>query len=167
MDKMIWVDYLIIGIICLSTIVGLLRGFIREAFSLAAWILAFWVGWTFKQELSEHMVWFEEPFLRYVAAFTILFLTTLILGALVNYLIGKVVDKSGLSGTDRLVGMLFGIVRGAVLVSIMVVIAGLTPLSNGSWWEESQLIDYFSDLAVWLRDQLPPDAAGRFQFEKG
>jgi membrane protein required for colicin V production len=165
MDKMVWVDYLIIGIICLSTIVGLLRGFIREAFSLVIWILAFWVGWTFFRELEVHLVWFDEPFLRTVAAFTILFLCTLILGALINYIVGKLVDKSGLSGTDRLIGMLFGIVRGAVLVAIMVVMVGLTPMSNGAWWDESQLIGHFSELAVWLRDQLPPDAAGKFQFE--
>jgi membrane protein required for colicin V production len=49
----------------------------------------------------------------------------------------------------------------------MVVMVGLTPLSNGSWWDESQLIGHFSKLAVWLRDQLPPEAAGKFQFENG
>ncbi len=164
MSDMVWVDYLIIGIICLSAIVSLMRGFVREAFSLAAWILAFWVGWTFFRDLAEHLVWLDLPSLRLGAAFVILFLLTLILGALVNYIIGKLVDKSGLSGTDRMVGMLFGIARGAVLVSIMVLLAGLTPMPNDPWWQESQLISYFSELAVWLRELLPPDIADKFTF---
>ncbi len=161
---MIWVDYLIIGIICLSSIVSLIRGFVREAFSLAAWILAFWVSWTFFRDLSVHMPWVEVPSLRLGAAFVTLFLVTLILGALVNFLIGQLVDKSGLSGTDRMVGVLFGAARGVVLVSILVLLAGLTPFPEDPWWQESQLLGYFSELAVWLRDLLPPDIAEKFTF---
>ncbi len=161
---MIWVDYLIIGIICLSSVVSLIRGFVREAFSLAAWILAFWVSWTFFRDLSVHMPWVEVPSLRLGAAFVTLFLVTLILGALVNFLIGQLVDKSGLSGTDRIVGVLFGAARGVVLVSILVLLAGLTPFPEDPWWQESGLLGYFSELAVWLRDLLPPDIAEKFTF---
>ena len=136
----------------------------REAFSLAAWILAFWVSWTFFRDLSVHMPWVEVPSLRLGAAFVTLFLVTLILGALVNFLIGQLVDKSGLSGTDRMVGVLFGAARGVVLVSILVLLAGLTPFPEDPWWQESQLLGYFSELAVWLRDLLPPDIAEKFTF---
>ncbi len=98
---MIWVDYVILGIICLSSLVSLLRGFMREAFSLAAWILAFWIGWTFFRDLAEHLVWITVPSVRLGAAFAILFVITLILGALVNCLVGPLVDRTGLTGTDR------------------------------------------------------------------
>jgi membrane protein required for colicin V production len=162
---MIWVDYVIIGIISLSAIVSLLRGFVREAFSLAAWILAFWISWTFFRDLSVHIEWIEVPSLRLGAAFVALFLVTLILGALVNYLIGQLVDKSGLSGTDRVIGVLFGAARGAVLVSILVLLAGLTPFPEDPWWQESRLLGYFNELAIWLRDLLPPDIAEKFTFK--
>lgn len=162
---MIWVDYVIIGIICLSSLVSLMRGFMREAFSLAAWILAFWISWTFFRDLSLHLEWITVPSVRLGAAFAILFLITLILGALVNYLVGQLVDKTGLTGTDRMVGVLFGAARGAVLVAVVVLLAGLTPFPNDPWWQQSQLINYFQDLALWLRDLLPPDIATKFSFK--
>ncbi len=162
---MIWVDYVILGIICLSSLVSLLRGFMREAFSLAAWILAFWISWTFFRDLAVHLVWFTIPSVRLGAAFAILFLVTLILGAMVNYLVGQLVEKTGLSGTDRMVGIFFGAARGALLVSVMVLLAGLTPVPNDPWWQESLLIKYFQDLALWLKDLLPPDIASKFTFK--
>ncbi len=162
---MIWVDYVILGIIGLSSLVSLLRGFMREAFSLAAWILAFWISWTFFRDLAVHLVWFNIPSVRLGAAFAILFLVTLILGAMVNYLVGQLVEKTGLTGTDRMVGIFFGAARGALLVSVMVLLAGLTPVPNDPWWQESLLIKYFQDLALWLKDLLPPDIASKFSFK--
>jgi len=162
---MIWVDYVIIGIISLSSLVSLLRGFMREAFSLAAWILAFWISWTFFRELAVHLVWFDIPSVRLGAAFAILFILTLILGAMVNYLVGQLVEKTGLSGTDRMIGIFFGAARGALLVSVMVLLAGLTPVPNDPWWQQSLLIGYFQDLALWLKDLLPPDIASKFSFK--
>ena len=161
---MTWVDFFIIGIIGLSAVISLIRGFIREAFSLAAWILAFWVSWMFFRDLAVHLDMIEVQSLRLGAAFGILFLITLILGALVNFLIAQLVQKTGLSGTDRVIGVLFGVARGAVLVSIMVLLAGLTPFPNDAWWQQSQLIGYFQELAIWLRDLLPPDIADKFNF---
>ncbi len=161
---MIWVDYVILGIIGLSAVISLIRGFMREALSLAAWVLAFWVAWSFFRQLALQLDWFTVPSVRLAAAFLILFLTTLILGALVNYLVGQLVDKTGLSGTDRMIGILFGAARGAILVAILVLLAGLTPFPNDPWWKESQLIGYFQELALWLRQLLPADIGEKFNF---
>ena len=161
---MIWIDYIIIGIIGLSALISLVRGFMREALSLAAWILAFWVAWTFFRELSLQLDWFTVPSVQLGAAFLILFIATLMLGALVNFLVGQLVEKTGLSGTDRLIGILFGAARGALLVAILVLLAGLTPLPNDPWWTESQLIVYFQDLATWLKSLLPEDIGEKFNF---
>jgi membrane protein required for colicin V production len=162
---LIWVDYVIIGIIGLSSLVSLFRGFVREAFSLAAWILAFWVSWTFFRDLAGHLEqWLTVQSMRMGAAFAILFLVTIILGSIVNYLVGQLVDKSGLSGTDRMIGIFFGAARGALLVVVMVWLAGFTPFPNDQWWQESLLIKYFQDLALWLKDLLPPDIASKFSF---
>ncbi|MEE9358305.1 CvpA family protein [Candidatus Vondammii sp. HM_W22] len=161
---MIWVDYIILGIIGLSAVISLVRGFVREALSLAVWVLAFWVAWTFFRELAEQIDWFALPSVRLGVSFAILFITTLMLGALVNFLMGQLVNKTGLSGTDRLVGIFFGAARGVLLIAVLVLLAGLTPFPNDPWWHESRLIGYFQELALWLKELLPPDIGGKFSF---
>lgn len=161
---MIWIDYVILGIIGLSTIISLIRGFVREALSLVVWVFAFWVAWTFFRELALHLGMFSVPSVRLGVAFGVLFIVTLIIGALVNYLIGQLVDKTGLSGTDRLIGMLFGAARGAVLVAVLVLLAGLTPFPEDPWWRESQLLASFQELATWLLTLLPDDISDKFRF---
>jgi len=160
-----WVDLILIGIIGVSLVISLVRGFVREAFSLAAWVVAFWISWAFFRELAVHLEpWVSVPSLRLALAFAALMLVTLILGAMVNFLISQLVEKTGLTGTDRLLGMFFGVARGALLVAILVLLAGLTPIPNDPWWQESQLIPYFQDLAVWLRSFLPVDVAEMFNY---
>jgi len=160
-----WVDFVLIGIVSVSLLISLVRGFVREAFSLAAWVVAFWVSWSFFRELAVHLEpWVSVPSLRLGLAFAVLLLVTLILGAMVNFLISQLVERTGLTGTDRLLGMFFGAARGVVLVAIMVLLAGLTPIPNDPWWQESQLIPYFQELAVWLRGFLPVDVAKMFNY---
>ena len=158
---MIWIDYTIIGLILISSVIGLLRGLIREAFSLVIWVVAIWIGLTFSREFSgflEGLI--DYPSARIAAAFAALFFITLILGALISYLLGELVKKTGLTGSDRFAGMIFGIARGLVVVAIIIMLAGLTPLPEDSWWKESVLIPPFQALAVWLRDHIPSGMAG-------
>jgi Uncharacterized membrane protein, required for colicin V production len=158
---MIWIDYTIVGLVLISSVIGLLRGFIKEAFSLVIWMVAIWIGLTFSREFSVFLEeWVDYPSARIAIAFALLFLVTLILGALISYLLGELVRKTGLTGSDRFAGMIFGIARGLVVVSIAVMLAGLTPLPEDSWWKESMLIPPFQSLAVWLRDQIPSGLAG-------
>lgn len=160
-----WVDYLILGVIAVSMIISLMRGFVKEAFSLAAWIIAFWVSWTFFRELAVHLEpWVSVPSVRLGLAFVGLLLLTLIIGAMINFLVSQLVEKTGLSGTDRLLGLFFGVARGAVLVAILVLLAGLTPLPSDPWWKGSQLIPYFQELALWLKGLLPDKVADMFNY---
>jgi len=152
---MIWIDYSIIGIILISAVIGLFRGFIKESFSLVIWAIAIWVGLTFSRTFSVFIDFIKSPSARIIVAFVILFLITLILGALISYLLGELVKKTGLTGSDRFAGMIFGITRGLIVVSIIVMLAGLTPLPEDPWWKESVLIPPFQSLAVWLRDLMP------------
>jgi membrane protein required for colicin V production len=158
---MIWIDFAIIGLVLVSLIIGLVRGFIKEAFSLVTWILGIWVGLSFSREFSSFLEQsISYPSARIAAAFAILFVMTLVLGGLISFLLGVLVNKTGLTGTDRFAGMIFGIVRGMVVVSILVMLAGLTPLPEDSWWKESKLIPPFQSLAVWLRDHVPSGMSG-------
>lgn len=162
---MIWIDYAIIGLISISSIIGLLRGFIREVFSLVIWMVATWVALTFSREFSgllEGII--DYPSARIAAAFAILFVITLILGALISYLLGELVKRTGLTGSDRFAGMIFGIARGLIVVAIVIMLGGLTPLPEDSWWKESVLIPPFQSLAVWLHDHIPSSLAGYVKY---
>jgi len=158
-------DLVILGIILISALISLVRGFVREAFSLAVWIFAFWVAWTFFREAAVRLEpWVATPSVRLGLAFAGLMLVTLLVGGIANYLVIRLVQKTGLSGSDRFIGMIFGAARGVLLVAVLVLLAGLTPLPADPWWQESRLIPYFQELALWLKEMLPPEVAERFQF---
>lgn len=163
--QLIWIDYAIIGLIFISSIIGLIRGFIREAFSLALWIVAIWVGLTFSRDFSGFLEGIiNYPSARIATAFAVLFFITLILGAIISYLLGELVKRTGLTGSDRFAGMIFGIARGFVVVAIIIMLAGLTPLPEDSWWKESVLIPPFQSLAIWLHDHIPSGLAGYVKY---
>ncbi len=161
----VWIDYAIAGIIAISAVAGLVRGFIKEAFALLTWIVAIWVGMQYSRDLAPILQnAISYPSARIAAAFAILFFATLILGGLINFLLSQLVEKTGLTGSDRLVGMGFGIVRGAILVAVLVMLAGLTPLPEDPWWKQSVLIPPFQSLAVWLKDHIPSSLAGHINY---
>lgn len=158
---MIWVDYAILGLISISLVIGLFRGFVEEAFSLVLWIVAIWAGLTFSREFSvllESVI--SLPSARIAGAFAALFFAVLIFGALINFVLRKLVKQTGLTGSDRFAGMIFGIVRGLVVVTVCIMLAGLTPIPEDAWWKESTLIPPFQSLAVWLREHIPSGLAG-------
>lgn len=160
-----WVDIVILTLILVSALLSLIRGFVREALSLAVWVLAFWVAWTFFRDLAlqmESMI--ATPSVRLGLAFAALMILSLAVGGLVNYLVIRLIQSTGLSGSDRFIGMIFGAARGILLVVVLVLVAGLTPFPADPWWQESALIPYFEELALWLRDLLPPEVADKFQF---
>lgn len=166
--QLIWIDFIILGIILVSALISLIRGFVREAFSLMVWVLAFWVSWTFFRDLSLRMEsLIMTPSVRLGVAFVILMILSLTVGGLLNYLIIRLISSTGLSGSDRFIGMIFGIARGVLLTAILVLLAGLTPLPQDPWWQQSILIPYFQELALWLKDWLPPEVADKFQFLAG
>ncbi|MBL1277554.1 MAG: CvpA family protein [Ectothiorhodospiraceae bacterium] len=158
---MIWVDIVIPGIIAISALFSLLRGFVREALSLLGWMAAFWVALTFAKDFAELLLTgISAPSIRVVVSFTILFVVTLVITALLNRLAGSLVTRTGLSGTDRMIGMIFGIARGVVVVSVLVLLAGMTTLAQDPWWQQSVLIDTFHKFAMWLRFTVAPELTG-------
>ncbi|MEN8108828.1 MAG: CvpA family protein [Pseudomonadota bacterium] len=155
---MAWIDIAILALIVLSAVLSLFRGFIKEALALASWLVALWVAMIFYEDFAQVLAqWIAEPSLQRIIAFTVLFISVLLLGAILNYIASKLVKKTGLAGTDRMLGVVFGVARGAVIVAILVLLAGLTPVPQDSWWQESHLIIYFQDFALWIRDFLPAE----------
>ncbi len=88
----------------------------------------------------------------------------LVLTALASHFTSLVVKKTGLTGTDRVLGVVFGVARGAVIVGILVLLAGLTALPRDPWWRESTLVPHFQRLAVHIRAMLPSDVADEIRF---
>ena len=160
-----WFDIAILVIIFISAGISLLRGFVREALSLAAWILSFWVAINYADRLAIHLEgMIQSETARISVSFAILFLLTLLAGSLVNYLLYQLVKKTGLTGTDRMLGIIFGIGRGIVVVSIIILLAGATTLPQEEFWKESVLLEHFRVVVMWMRDFLPPDLARNFNF---
>src|SRR5690554_7931116 len=107
-----WADWCIVGVLCVSCLISIKRGFVKEAMSLAVWVVAFIIASVFDDRLAFLLTdLIPTPSLRAMTAFAILFVATLLVGAMVNYLIGELVRITGLSGTDRLFGMVFEIGR--------------------------------------------------------
>ncbi len=158
---MIWVDIVIPGVIIISALFSLMRGFVREALSLLGWLAAFWIALTFSRDFADLLLMgISAPSVRIVVSFTILFVVTLVITALVNRLAGSLVAKTGLTSTDRMIGMVFGVARGVVVVAVLVLLAGMTTIPQDPWWQESALIDVFHELALWLKHTVAPELVG-------
>lgn len=158
MERLILVDYILLGIIGMSTLIGIWRGFLREFISLATFIAAFVIAYFFAADVAIFLEpYISVPSVRAIISFGGLFLITLFLGGLINLLVSQVIKHTGLSGTDRLVGLIFGAVRGAVLVGLLLLAAKFTPLPQDPWWQRSAVIPYFEPLANWMYDLIPPE----------
>jgi membrane protein required for colicin V production len=147
-----WADWAILAVVSASALISLIRGFVKEALSLLAWAIAFFVTVAFHPQA----VAFLEPlidkiYLREILAYILLFVATLVAGSLITYFIVVLVKRTGLSGTDRLLGMIFGTARGliVVLAALVLLPSLLTGVENDQWWKESQLIPEFLLMKDW------------------
>ena len=151
-----YADYVVLAIIAISILVGSIRGFIKEAFSLAVWAAAFLIAFQYSGalalQLENHI---ELPSVRTSLAFAGLFISILLVGGLLTFLVGKLVEKTGLSGTDRLLGGVFGGVRGLAIVLAIMLFAGMTPVPQDPWWQQSRTIQSLMPLAEWSAQFLP------------
>ena len=160
-----WFDLTILAILVLSVTVSLFRGLIREVLSLLIWVGAFWLAWTFVDQGANWLEAFIElPSARHLIAFVALFLAALIIGGLINYVVGKMITKTGLGATDRFFGMFFGLGRGIIAVTALVLFLQATPFSKDPWWTQSRLTPQFSKLATWVKQQMPDELAEYFSF---
>ena len=163
---MIWIDYAILAIVGISGIISLMRGFIRETLSLAGWVAAFWVALAFSGEVAPRLeAYVTTPSTRMGIAFIAIFIGVLLLSGIALRMVGLLVERTGMSGTDRTLGILFGVLRGIVVVGLLVLLGGLTPLPRDPWWRESMFLPHFERVADEIRTFLPSNVQQQFRFD--
>lgn len=147
-----WVDYVIIAIIAFSCIAGLMRGLLREVILLVTWIAAVWLAWTYAGALEPYLGGaLAGESVRPWAARVLIFLVIVLIGTIIGHLVSRFVRLSLFSGTDRFLGGLFGLLRGAVIVGLIVILCHAVRLQDESWWRGSLLVPYGEHAANVLR----------------
>jgi len=146
------VDWTIITVLSLSILLSLWRGFVREAVSLAGWIAAFFIANMFVGAMEVVLTqWISNVTGRYVAAFAILFVATLVMANVLGALGKQVVRVTGLSLLDRLLGTAFGFARGIIIVLVTVyLLKQLAPPQNLKWLDQAQLMPHVDMLGQWV-----------------
>ncbi len=145
-------DYVIVAVVGMSVVLGAFRGFVREAVALLAWLVGIWLAWRHSAFLYPYFGGLiESPAQKAWAARVIVLLLVLLAGALIGAILAWVTHTAaGLSVVDRLLGLLFGLTRGAVVVGLAVLVGQALKLDGEPWWKKSQLMPYAEYVAEWL-----------------
>jgi membrane protein required for colicin V production len=145
-------DYLILGVLAFSVLLGLFRGFVRESIALLAWLGGLWLAWRYAP-LVEPLFRgaLDAPASTY-AARAVIVVAVLIVGWLLAAVLSYFLRHSALSVmVDRLLGMVFGVVRGAVVIAVVVLLAQFAHLEQTKWWKNSRLLPYAAECAGWIQ----------------
>lgn len=151
-----WVDIAILSIIGLSILTGLMRGFMKEVIALCIWILAVWLAYNYTQTVEPWLQpYLHDKTMRSVASFVLILAGTLLCGALVNIVLSFALKRSGLSSTDRILGMGFGLVRGVFLVAVIILALQMTSIPHEDYAKQSRLYAQFDPVVHWLYGYVP------------
>lgn len=160
-------DIVILCLIALPTIVGIFYGFLNIVFSLLSWAVSLGLSIklaTYFSPLLENYV--DTPILRIILAFIALFILSLLIMSGISYLIVKLLGRSGLTATDRILGLFFGMGLGGLIVAIIILLAGFTAFPQEPWWEESKLVEPFERISIWSARFLPESITEYHSYEQ-
>jgi len=159
-------DYTVLLIVGVSILISVMRGLVREALALAGWVAAIWVAVNYAVPLAPLLPEaVPNEALRLLAAFVALFLATLLLATLFSIALSELVKKLGMGAVDRGLGALFGLARGLLIVMVMVMLAGLTPLPHQGFWRNAMLSAPFEAFVVVVKPWLPEQLAKRINYD--
>ena len=149
---MITVDYIILAIIVISAVMGLVRGLLREAIAVITWFLAIVLAWSFGASLEPHLggILVGSP-LRIWAARVIIFVGVLLLGGAISVIVSHYVRVSMFAGMDKLLGLVFGVIRGIVIVGAFTIAVQALRMDEDESWKRSKLMPYAAGVADALR----------------
>jgi membrane protein required for colicin V production len=160
------IDIGILIILALPAVIGVLYGFLKIVFSIVAWTLASAISVKFGAYFAPMLSGLTETvLLQKVLAFVAVFIISLMILTGIAFLIMKLLGRTGLTGTDRILGLFFGLGLGGFIVSVIIFLAGFTALPKEQWWRDSVMLPPFQLIAVWGHQFLPEDFANHHGFE--
>lgn len=158
-------DYAIVAVVLASLAVGAWRGAIREIGNIAGWVLAFILARAFSATLAPYFAdWMAEPVYRLMLSWLIIFVAVLMLATLLASLLSELVRKLGLSGVDRLLGAMVGLLRGCLVLIVLALVAGMTKLPQSALWKSAALTPPIEVAALYARALLPQGLASRIVY---
>jgi membrane protein required for colicin V production len=158
-------DYAVIGIVALSLVLGLWRGVVSELIALAAWVLAFMAALEFGTRSGQFLfAGIADPAIRALAGCALVFVGVLVVMSLLRLAVHSMVKALGLSLSDRLLGMFFGLARGVLVVMALVAAGGLTSAPQQPWWKQATLAQPLETAVLVAKPWLPDDLAKRIRF---
>ncbi len=161
------IDLFILVLIAVSVAISAIRGFFKEAVSLATWVAAVLITLMFTSRFASLLPrdTIESPQARYAISALLLFFGSMILGSLINYLFQKILKAGDRSRLDMWLGIGFGAARGVVIVTLLVLLANLIPtFKQESWWRQSAFLPPVQRAAQFIHAQLPRELAQHFDF---
>jgi membrane protein required for colicin V production len=163
---MTWLDYAMFGVFSVSVVWGAWRGLVREVISVLGWVIAFLAANLLAGPLGEALPQsIPTPELRVLAAFLGIFAGTLILSTLLALLLSKLTQAVGLGGLNSLLGGLFGVARGVLIVLAVALLAGLTSAPKQPFWRDSVAGEGMARAALALKPWLPHTLAERLRYD--
>jgi membrane protein required for colicin V production len=150
------VDWILLALLGVSMLLGMWRGLVREVISLAGWIAGFWIAQEWAPQAGAWLpLQGASEVLRYLAGFVTVFLVVLITSVVLGWVVSKLVSAVGLGVVDRLLGGVFGGLRGVMLLLTLAVVVSLTPMHTAPWWTGSPVARSLVDGLQWLKPVLP------------
>ncbi len=163
---MTWFDYAVLAIVGISVLFSIMHGFVRELLALASWVVAFLVAQLFATEVAPILTGITNPSLRLLVAFLAVFVATFIAMTVLAILLSSMIKRAGLGAVDRLLGALFGLVRGLGVVMVAVLLAGMTALPQQPDWRHALLSPPLESLAGIVKVWLPDGLSKHIHYEK-
>jgi membrane protein required for colicin V production len=159
-------DYAVLVIITASVVLSVARGFVREVIALCGWVGAFLAAIMLSATVSGWLATsIEEDSIRTVSAFVLVFFATLLAAALLSIAFSRLVRSAGLGVEDRLLGGLFGLARGVLIIMVLVLLAGLTGMPRQQAWANAVLSPPFEALALAMKAWLPSDLSQHISYD--
>ena len=154
-------DFVLLGVLGVSAVLGLIRGLLKEVLSLAAYAFAFLAAIWWGPRVSDWLIsWITQSFLRMTLAYIGVFIAVLLLIGMVNMALSALIDKTGLTPADHGLGAVFGLARGVLFILILVTVAGFTPIPQEPWWKNAMFSKQVVGIVQQIKARLPEPVSG-------
>ncbi|HEX4986854.1 MAG TPA: CvpA family protein [Burkholderiales bacterium] len=159
-------DFIVLFIVAVSAAIAAWRGFVREVLALGSWIISFWIARLFAGVVAGWLpAAVSHQGLRYALAFIAIMLVSVLALGLLTTLAVRLVKVAGLTSSDRMLGALFGVLRGVLIAAVLVLMGGMTSEPHEPYWRNALLARPLQQIALLARPWLPDEVARRVSFE--